>query len=688
MADDFDRGRQVGKYEILTRISVGGMAELYLAFLPGPGGFKKFVALKQILPDVRRDEQFVKMFLDEARITASLNHPHIGQVFDLGRDGKSGELFLAMEFIAGQDLGQVIKTAVATGTGLPLELSCLIVRDLCLGLHAAHTFVDPSGRAQPVIHRDVAPKNVMVSYAGHVKVIDFGIAKAKGRLVRTQMGTVRGTQAYMSPEQIQDLPIDGRSDLFSVGIILYELLTGSRLYPASSTGSVLKLIRQVPVNPCEQNPEIPAALGEVVLKALAKEPDDRFQTGKAFAKAIEAAYPQLGDEDALAAFMSQLFEAQLKSSRALFEAAQQDADSGQISGRLPALAKRLAPVDEVPELPEVSVPTPVRRPAVLKSANAPTSPARAAVITEPAGTPGVSRAGSLGLPAWALGAAIATVVLVIGAVVWTEAQRPAEPAPSAGPEPAQPISVGPLAAVERGRAALAGKDYPAAASAFDEALALDPKNWTALHGAGVTARRWGHYPAARKWLEQASEEAKSPKDASIATWDLACVLAQLGERDAAMAQLQHAVNLVGLKSFESALGSEPDLSPLRELPAFTRLREGTPEPAPEAGDEAPVAHAPVTLTEASLSRLREAKTELHANRYQRAVVKLEQCVNQQPNAYPCHYLLGRTWSDIADRSGNARDREKSRRFYQRYLDLAPVEDREVQDVTRMLASPH
>jgi serine/threonine-protein kinase len=139
-----DRGRRVGKYQILTRLSVGGMAELFLAYTAGPGGFKKFVALKQILPDIKADESFVKMFLDEARITAAFNHANIGQVFDLGEE--EDELYLAMEFIAGQNLEQVIKRAAKRGIELPYGFAARVVRDTCLGLHYAHHFVEPSGQ--------------------------------------------------------------------------------------------------------------------------------------------------------------------------------------------------------------------------------------------------------------------------------------------------------------------------------------------------------------------------------------------------------------------------------------------------------------------------------------------------------------------------------------------------------------
>src|SRR5512140_684997 len=235
--NNFDRGRRIGKYEIVTRLSVGGMAELFLAFFAGPGGFRKYVALKQILPDVAKDQDFVKMFLDEARITAAFSHANVGSVFDLGQEGQ--ELYLAMEFISGQNLQQILKAAYAARQPLPIGFAATVARDACLGLHYAHTFVDRAGTPSPVIHRDVSPKNVMVSYAGEVKVIDFGIAKAKNRLGKTQIGIVKGTRGYMSPEQVKGAPLDGRSDLFCMGVILYEMLTGEKLFATQSDAAVM-----------------------------------------------------------------------------------------------------------------------------------------------------------------------------------------------------------------------------------------------------------------------------------------------------------------------------------------------------------------------------------------------------------------------------------------------------------------
>jgi serine/threonine protein kinase/ActR/RegA family two-component response regulator len=321
------RGQRVGRYEILTRLSVGGMAEVFLAVVGGPGGFRKFVTLKRILPSLQEDEEFVRMFLDEARITAALSHSNIAQLFDLGEE--SGELFLAMEFIPGQDLGRVFRGITRPGGELPIGFSCAVVRDLCVALHYAHHFTDAGGRLSPVIHRDISPKNVMVTYGGDVKVIDFGIAKARGKLEETDAGLVKGSTSYMSPEQILGERLDGRSDLFSAGVVLWELLAGRRLYKAREGPTVMRQVLKDPILPPQAvNPKVSSALSDVVVRALAKDPQERFATGREMARMIEsAAGVPIFDEDQLGAFMRENFRENLEKTQALLASVQAgDAD--------------------------------------------------------------------------------------------------------------------------------------------------------------------------------------------------------------------------------------------------------------------------------------------------------------------------------------------------------------------------
>lgn len=338
---DFDRGRRIGKYEILTRLSMGGMAELYLAFLPGPGGFKKFVALKQILPDVKRDDAFVRMFLDEARITAAFTHANIGQVFDLGEDPESGELYLAMEFIAGQNLEQVLKRAAKKEVAIPAGFAARVIRDASLALHYAHHFTEAStGMAMPVVHRDVSPKNVMITYTGDVKVIDFGIAKARGRLNRTQVGIVKGTSGYMAPEQVRNEPLDGRTDLFAAAVMLHEMLCGERLFTAPTDAAMmLKIVEGEVVAPAEVNQFVSPAFSAVVLRGLEKQRDKRFSTGKEFARAIEQSCDELFEEEQLAEVMKQLFDDKIALTRSILELANEEKDPNSLSRAVEGLTQ-------------------------------------------------------------------------------------------------------------------------------------------------------------------------------------------------------------------------------------------------------------------------------------------------------------------------------------------------------------
>jgi serine/threonine-protein kinase len=324
-------GQTIGRYQVLAQLSVGGMAELFLGFTSGPGGFRKYVALKRILPDARDNEQFERMFLDEARITAAFNHANIGHVFELGQDAEG--LFLAMEFIAGQNLNQIAGVCRRRGQALPLGFSLAVARDVCLALHYAHTFTPPGGgQTSPVIHRDVAQKNVMVTYDGVVKLLDFGIAKARGAREQTQVGMVKGTAGYMSPEQVRGEPLDGRSDLFSVGVMLHEMLTGERLFEGESERQEMAMILESPIPvPSARVPGISQQVSTVVLKALARDRGSRYASGREMARAIEAAAgPLLFDAEQRAAFMLENFQDRMEVTRQLLGSADEvgEVDSG------------------------------------------------------------------------------------------------------------------------------------------------------------------------------------------------------------------------------------------------------------------------------------------------------------------------------------------------------------------------
>lgn len=276
----------MGKYEVLCRLSTGGMSEIYLAHQRGAGGFRKLVVLKTILPDIGGEEDFVRMFLDEARMTAAFAHPNIAQVFDFDVD--DGQLFMAMEFVQGCTLVEMARACRQAKEPIPIGFTLSAVRDTALALHYAHTFTDVRGRKQVVIHRDVAEKNIMVTHEGVTKLLDFGIAKAQGKSNRTTVGMVKGTSGYMSPEQIRGEPLDGRSDIFALGIVLHECLTGMRLFHGKSPEEgMLAALNQAITQPSKLNPRIRPELDQVVLKALARNREERFATALEFARAID-----------------------------------------------------------------------------------------------------------------------------------------------------------------------------------------------------------------------------------------------------------------------------------------------------------------------------------------------------------------------------------------------------------------
>jgi hypothetical protein len=252
------------------------MAEVFRAKATGVEGFEKLVAIKRILPNIAEDDEFITMFIDEAKIAVQLTHANIAQIYDLGKIEDS--YFIALEFVSGKDLRTIFERARKRGEILPIPMSCYVVSRICEGLDYAHRKKDAQGQDLQIVHRDVSPQNLLVSYEGEVKIIDFGIAKAANKASKTQAGILKGKFGYMSPEQVRGLPIDRRSDVFSVGVVLYELLTGERLFVGESDFSTLEKVRNVEIMPpTTYNRRIPEELEAIVLRALSREPEERFQ---------------------------------------------------------------------------------------------------------------------------------------------------------------------------------------------------------------------------------------------------------------------------------------------------------------------------------------------------------------------------------------------------------------------------
>jgi TonB family protein len=265
-----------GQYEILERIASGGMAELYKAKRTGVEGFQKIVAIKKILPHLADDEEFVTMFADEAKLAAQLNHPNIIHIYDLGKI-QAGGYFIAMEYVDGRDLRAIQQAGREMDVPMPVPLAVYVASKVASALDYAHRRRDAEGRELHIVHRDVSPQNILIAYEGDIKLCDFGIAKAASKASKTQSGALKGKIRYMSPEQAWGKPIDRRSDLFSLGVVLHELLTGERLFRGDSDINILEKVRAADVPPPSRtNPEVPHNLDAIVLKALAREPDDRY----------------------------------------------------------------------------------------------------------------------------------------------------------------------------------------------------------------------------------------------------------------------------------------------------------------------------------------------------------------------------------------------------------------------------
>lgn len=299
----------LGKYELIKKIAHGGMAEIYVAKVTGLPGFEKIVVVKRILPQLATNGEFVQMFLDEARIAATLHHPNIVQMYDIG--AVDGNYFISMEYLHGEDVRGLMKALRQKDMGLPLEHALNVIIGLSSGLHYAHEKKGFDGKPLGIVHRDVTPQNVFITYDGVPKIVDFGIAKATNRLNETRYGTLKGKIPYMSPEQCRSEPLDRRSDIYAIGIMLYELTTGYRLYKGASEFEILKKIVEGAVTPPSQVRQgYPKELEEIVMKALAKNKAERYQTAQDLQADLEAfarEHRLVISSIALAAFMNRVF---------------------------------------------------------------------------------------------------------------------------------------------------------------------------------------------------------------------------------------------------------------------------------------------------------------------------------------------------------------------------------------------
>jgi len=273
------------RYQIVKKIDAGGMAEIFLAKAMSIQGMEKLVAIKRVLPSLTKNEKFISMFLDEARLSIALNHANIVQVFDVNQSG--GTYFIVMEYVEGFNVRRIFQKASEVGYRIPLASACYLMMEVCKGLEHAHTKKDAAGKPLRIVHRDLSPPNVLISKSGEVKITDFGLAKATSQLTKTDPGIVKGKYSYLAPEVTEGKSADHRADLFAAGIVLWELLANRRLFLAKTDVETVELVRKAEVPQLTKlNKDVTPEFEKIVMRALARDPKKRYTSAREFGDAL------------------------------------------------------------------------------------------------------------------------------------------------------------------------------------------------------------------------------------------------------------------------------------------------------------------------------------------------------------------------------------------------------------------
>jgi serine/threonine-protein kinase len=281
------------RYRVIEKLESGGMAEVFRAESEGLQGFKKQVAIKRVLPHLSEKKKFISMFLDEARLSAHLTHSNCVQVFDIGVGDNA--YFIVMEFVDGANLKSIIESLRKSGNRLPVSYAAFIALEICKGLSYAHELRDPSGQDLHIVHRDMSPPNVLITKYGEIKIVDFGLAKANSQLERSEPGIIKGKFSYLSPEAAMGQEVDARTDIFAVGIILWELLTGQRLFMGDTDFQTVKKVQQAQIpSAAAINPDVPPELERILAKSLTRDPDARYRTARELGQDLSKLMFKLG----------------------------------------------------------------------------------------------------------------------------------------------------------------------------------------------------------------------------------------------------------------------------------------------------------------------------------------------------------------------------------------------------------
>lgn len=355
-----EAGERIGRYKVICELASGGMATVYLAYLGGLGGFQRLVAIKRLHPHLSEEKEFVNMFLDEARLVAEIRHPHVVPTLDIDQTPQG--LCLVMEYVEGGAFSNLLVHAAQHDPAGRLDpgIAIRVVLDALGGLHAAHELKDGDGNPRGLVHRDVSPQNILVGTSGNSMILDFGIARASQRLTSTRVGQMKGKLAYMAPEQATGKDVDRRADAFAAGIVLWEALTGRRLFRGSNEVDTLtRLLNDRVPPPREIEPSIPEELEAVVMKALAREPEDRFATCAHFAEELERvarSLDMLATRDSVASVCKEVLGGSLEARQAqIREALTRDSSLDATDS-----VEQLEDVSELLEVQEVLEPAPER----------------------------------------------------------------------------------------------------------------------------------------------------------------------------------------------------------------------------------------------------------------------------------------------------------------------------------------
>ncbi len=339
----------MAEYRISRRIGRGGMAEVFLALQAGPGGFEKLVVVKRIFKHFCEDERFVQMFLDEARLAASIRHPHVVEILDIVKDDDG--FFIVMEYLSGENLAYVFEELRDRDALMPADLVCRVGAAIAGGLHSAHISTEVDGSAHPIIHRDVTPSNLIVCWNGTVKIVDFGVAKAAVGEKQTRPGMLKGKVEYLAPEQVEDRPVTPRTDVFQLGVVLHEMLTGHRLFEAETDHKIMSAVLERPIpRPSALRPGLSPRLDDVVMAALERDPARRLASADELRRGLEEVIAESGGragQEALSEWMHETFPARFEDRREVERECVQQVREGRPSSEIPAVLAPFAPTAPV-----------------------------------------------------------------------------------------------------------------------------------------------------------------------------------------------------------------------------------------------------------------------------------------------------------------------------------------------------